>query len=132
MKYLESMISGDVPLNSEFSLVRSVQDLFTGLVKHNYFLAAEQMQKSHLKSKLSTEVMVSATLNIPATVNPRYYANLFKEIIFPSLTINHELLPPLLEWSCKTADKFDDDGNKNGLDDAIFLLEVSFCAYICF
>ena len=125
IKYLESILSEDVPMNSDFSSIRSIQDLFAMMIRYNYFLAAEHIWRSHLNPKLSTEVIVSAVWNIPPTVNPRNYAGLLKEIVFPILTINHELLPPLLAWSCKTADSFDDNnGSDHNLDDAIFLLEV--------
>ncbi len=69
--------------------------------------------------------MVSSILGISSTVNPRRYSSLLKEIVLANLTINHELLPPLLVWSCKTADAFDDElKNQNSLEDAIFLLEI--------
>jgi hypothetical protein len=48
--------------------------------------------------------------------------------VLPSLAINHELLPPLRAWSCRTADALDDqDTNQHGLQAAIQLLEVSNC-----
>jgi hypothetical protein len=126
MKYLESILNKDIPLNATFASVRSVKDLFACLIRANYFLAAEQMWRSPLQPKLTSEVMVTSVLNISSKVNPRHYASLLREIVVPSLSINHELLPPLLAWSCRTSDDFDDArDNKNSLDDAIFLLEVS-------
>jgi hypothetical protein len=126
MKYLESILNKDIPLNATFASVRSVKDLFACLIRVNYFLAAEQMWRSPLQPKLTSEVMVTSVLNISSKVNPRHYASLLREIVVPSLSINHELLPPLLAWSCRTSDDFDDArNNKNSLDDAIFLLEVS-------
>lgn len=126
MKYLESMLNEDVPLNATFASIRSVKDLFASLVQSNYFRAAEQMWRSPLQLKLTPEVMVTSVLAISAQVNPRHYAGMLREIVVPSLSINHELLPPLLAWSCRTSDDFDDArDNKSSLDDAIFLLEVS-------
>jgi hypothetical protein len=126
MKYLESILNKDIPLNATFASVRSVKDLFACMIRANYFLAAEQMWRSPLQPKLTSEVMVTSVLDISSKANPRHYASLLREIVVPSLSINHELLPPLLAWSCRTSDDFDDArDNKNSLDDAVFLLEVS-------
>ena len=131
MKYLESVLDEEVPLNRQFAGVRSLQQLFSCLVQNNFFLVADQMWRSNLRSKITSDTMVSAVLGLSSEVNPRRYASLLKEIVFPNLAINHELLPPLLAWSCKTADTFDDAGqNTNGLDDSIFLLEVCFASLL--
>jgi hypothetical protein len=130
MKYLESILDKDKPvlLNSTFAGIRSTKELFSRFVQKNFFLAAEQMWRSELRSKITSDAMVSSVLGVSTTENPRKYASLLTEIIFPSLAINHELLPLLLAWSCKTADDFDDEtGAGSRLDDAIFLLEVSLC-----
>eukprot|EP00980_Cylindrotheca_fusiformis_P001960 scaffold443_cov125-Cylindrotheca_fusiformis.AAC.9 len=125
LEYLESILDKDVPLNSTFASVRSVKDLFSCLVRSNFFRAAEQMWKSHLQLKVTSEAMVTSVLAISPKVNPRRYAGLLREVVVPSLSINHELLPALLAWSCRTADDFDDArDNKNSLEDAIYLLEI--------
>jgi hypothetical protein len=127
MGYLGTILSGEnsVKLNSKFAAVHSSEGLFTCLIQNGHFIAAEHMWKSSLRDKLSTEAMVAAILKIKSTVDPREYASLLEEIVFPSLAINHELLPSLLAWSCETADSFDDTGSKAyALDEAIYLLEV--------
>jgi hypothetical protein len=127
MKYLESIVedSKTMRVNAKFAGIRSSEELFACLVESSYFLSAEQMWRSHLRPKLTTDAMVSSMLGVSPTVNPRGYASLLQEIIFPSLTINHELLPPLLAWSCQTADTFDEEGAKSqSLDESIFLLEI--------
>ena len=125
LKYLQSIVDKDVPINSQFAGVGSIKDLFLCLIQNNYFLAAEQMWRSDLRSKITSDSMVSALLGVSSTVNPRRYASLLQDTI-KGLAINHQLLPALHVWSCKNADEFDDKmGNQSSLDDAIFLLEVS-------
>ena len=132
-EYLGSNILGKDPsvkLNFQFSGARSSKELLACLIQNGYFITAEQMWKSSLRGKLSTEALVAAVLKITPAVDPREYASLLEEGVFPSLAINHELLPSLLTWSCETADAFDDaNGNCFGLDEAIFLLEVGLFKY---
>lgn len=116
-------------MSSAFENVLTFQDLFATLVKQGYFDAAEKLALSKRRVNLTAESMASSILDISSTVNPRTYSYLLTEIIFPSLSIGHELLPPLLAWSCKMADAYDNAhasiGNQNTLEDAIFLLETT-------
>ena len=124
---LQSSGQASVPIHmtKAFEDVRTFKDLFATLVKHGYFDNAENLSRSNLRSKLSAESMASSILSISPSVNPHQFSNLLMEVIFPSLSIGHELLPPILAWSCKMADAYDVHGtdNENTLDDAIFLLE---------
>ena len=128
LKYLDSVLesSKQIRMTPPLGDFRSPNELFGFLVEKGYFLAAEQMWRSELRPKLTTEAMVSSILAVKPDVDPKKYSSLLKEVVFPSLTINHELLAPLLAWSCQTADAFDEiKGNGNGLDDSISLLSVS-------
>ena len=128
LEYLDSVLGPgkQLRLTPSFGDFRSPKELFSCLVENGYFLAAESLWKSAMRSKIPTETMVSSILAVNSDVDPRKYSSLLQEVVFPSLTINHELLSPILAWSCQTADSFDDTPRKiNGLDDSIFLLSVS-------
>ncbi|CAJ1953406.1 unnamed protein product [Cylindrotheca closterium] len=124
MQYLQSIMGKNAPLNPQFASVVSVKHMFGCLVQSECFPQAEQLWRSPLQPKLSTEAMVTVILDISSQINPREYASLLSEVVVPSLSINHELLPPLLEWSCRMADDFDDAVEGDGLENAIFLLEI--------
>ncbi len=123
--YVQDVLHKDQPparISKAFGGVQNFRDLFGTLVNNKYFSAAETLSRSNFRSKLTAESMASSVLAISPEINPHLYSSLLTETIFPSLSISHELLPPLLAWACKTADAFD-SGNENTLDDAIFLLE---------
>lgn len=111
-----------VPLRT----IRSPNHLFAILIRERHFAAAEQLWRSELRASLTAEVLVSSLVQLDALVDPTDYLGLLSEVVLPSLAINHELLPPLRAWSCRTADALDDrDTGRNGLEAAIQLLEVS-------
>lgn len=132
LEYLQQVLppsTGEQPssLHRQFVSVRSIKDLFTALVQSKYFLEAENLWKSDLGSQLSSDSMVSSVLTLSSSVRPQHYSSLLSDIVFPSLSIGHELLPPLLSWACKLADGYDEpsvEGKQTSLDDAIFLLEL--------
>jgi hypothetical protein len=107
----------------QYSSIGSIDDLFFCFVQNGNFAAAEKLWGSTMRSKLTAETMVSSILQIPSTIHPRKYANLLDDIVLPSLSINHELVPSILSWSCKMADEFD-NVHEDGLDQSIFLLET--------
>jgi len=106
--------------------ILSPAHLFAVLCQERQFAAAEELWKSQLRALLPAEVLVSSLIQIDAQVNPSEYLGLLTEVILPTLTINHELLPSLRAWSCRMADAFDDaDTSQCNLLAAIQLLEVS-------
>ena len=107
----------------QYSSIGSIDDLFFCFVQYGNFTAAEKLWGSTMRSKIKAETMVSSILQIPSTIHPREYANLLDDIVLPSLSINHELVPSILGWSCKMADEFDNE-HEDGLDRSIFLLET--------
>lgn len=108
-------------LNPQYSSIYSMNNLFEIFVRDGYFTAAEKIWESAMRSKLTAETMVSSILQIPSTINPHKYVSLLDDIVLPSLSINHELIPSILNWSCQMADVFDDD---DSLDRSIYLLET--------
>mmetsp|Transcript_64447 Transcript_64447/g.74194 ORF Transcript_64447/g.74194 Transcript_64447/m.74194 type:complete len:2711 (+) Transcript_64447:55-8187(+) len=120
---LESEVSTNSMLSPQYSSIGSIDDLFSCFVQNGNFVAAEEMWGSTMRSKLTVETMVSSILRIPSTIAPRKYATLLDEIVLPSLSINHELVPSILSWSCQMADEFD-DVHEDGLDRSIYLLET--------
>jgi len=110
-------------ISSQFISIGSIDDLFLCFVQNANFTAAEKMWGSTMRSKLTAAVMVSSILKISSTIHPRKYANLLDSIVLPSLSINHELIPSILNWACRMADEFD-AADEKGLDQSIFLLEA--------
>ena len=106
-------------LNPQYSSIYSMNNLFEIFVRDGNFTAAEKIWESAMRSKLTAETMVSSILQIPSTINPHKYVSLLDDIVLPSLSINHELIPSILNWSCQMADVFDDD---DSLDRSIYLL----------
>jgi hypothetical protein len=103
---------------------RSMEELFGCLLSSSKFDAAVELWRLW-QHKLTTEVLVESIVKLTEDVDPRGYATLMRDIVFPRLSINHELLPLLRAWTCRTADAFDEQ--QGDLDSAIFLLEVSAC-----
>ncbi|VEU41820.1 unnamed protein product [Pseudo-nitzschia multistriata] len=110
-------------ISSRFTSIGSIDDLFFFFIQNANFSEAERLWGSTLRSKITAAVMVSSILQIPSTIHPRKYANLLDGIVLPSLSINHELIPSILNWACQMADKFDAE-NEEGLNKSIFLLET--------
>jgi hypothetical protein len=126
MKLVDSATS--LTLAVPLRTIRSPNHLFAILIRERHFIAAEQLWRSELRASLTAEVLVSSLVQLDARVDPTDYLGLLSEVVLPSLAINHELLPPLRAWSCRTADALDDqDTNQHGLQAAIQLLEVSNC-----
>jgi hypothetical protein len=127
MKLVDAAKSS-LTLTAPLRTIRSPSHLFAILIRERQFAAAEQLWLSELRASLTAEVLVSALIQLDALVDPGDYMGLLSEVVLPSLAINHELLPPLRAWSCRTADALDDqDTNQHGLQAAIQLLEVSNC-----
>jgi hypothetical protein len=126
MKCLRDLVGNDeTKLDKAFARVRSLPDLFNAFISQGLFDTAEKMWRSAYGKDLTPEVVVAAMLNISSSVDPRSFAIFLKEAVIPSLSVNHEALPLLSSWTCQTADAYDDEGNRLGIDSAIFLLEVS-------
>jgi hypothetical protein len=121
-------------LTAPLRTIRSPNHLFAILIRERHFAAAEQLWRSELRASLTAEVLVSSLVQLDALVDPTDYLGLLSDVVLPSLAINHELLPPLRAWSCRTADALDDqDTGRNGLQAAIQLLEVSIVlTRVCF
>ena len=125
IKFLGSVVDGNERLAAPFHQVQSLSQLFNVLVQHGYFAVAELLWSTALKAKVSPERLVRPLLNIPATVHPKQYINLVNEVVFPTLSVSHELLGPVRAWACRTADDLDEsDDSSLGLDAAIVLLEA--------
>jgi hypothetical protein len=128
MNYLTSILSSkEIPLSSKYTSLANVGDVFSMLLQEEYFLAAQQLLQQFLGGPLLQlpHVVSSCLSSLKETQNPRHYANLLR-FLLSRLSINHELLPPLQAWACRTADKLEQSGK---LQDAIFVLEV--CILIC-
>jgi hypothetical protein len=124
MKLVDSAES--LRLTAPLRTIRSPNHLFAILIRERHFAAADQLWRSELRASLTAEVLVSSLVQLDALVDPTDYLGLLSDVVLPSLAINHELLPPLRAWSCRTADALDDqDTGRNGLQAAIQLLEVS-------
>lgn len=117
-----SSVTAEGSLKPQYTSVGSVNELFNCFVRNGRYVAAEQLWASSQRSKLTSETLVTAVLQIDHTVHPVLYSTLLNNILLRSLSINHELLPPILTWSCRMADEFDDT-YADGLDRSIFLLE---------
>jgi hypothetical protein len=142
MQYLQSILENDrfgnsheeisngsagcsIPISLDFAMVQSPNDLFLCFTRNRLFHAAEELWRSHLKSKLTSQEMVAAILEIPSSCHPNDYGSMLKDIIICNLSVSHELLPPCLAWSCRMADEFDDlIGLDDGLDRGIILLQM--------
>ena len=129
IQYLGTLVDSDpsisktAKLHPQFASLGSINALFSKFVQSGNFRAAEELCGSALRSKLSPDEMVAAIVQIPSTVPPQKYVNLVKETVLPRLSINHELLPPILTWSCRMADEFD-EAQGTGIDQSIFLLDT--------
>jgi hypothetical protein len=112
-------------LTTPLSKIQNPANLLTALVKERKFKQAADVWRSGLHSHILPEVLVTAMLQISADVPPAEYIGLLHDVAMPSLTINHELLPPLRAWCCRIADALDEKSDdKRNLDAAITLLEV--------
>ena len=126
IEYMNSsleILKADIELDPRYASVSSIGGLFSCLVGNGNFSAAEKIWGSTMKSKLTSSILTSSTLQISPTIHPREYSNLVEYIVLPSLSINHELLSSILSWSCKLADDFE-TADEKGLDKSIFLLET--------
>lgn len=98
--------------------LKSPATLFRVLVSTRQFdLASDLYRAAHV----STEVVVTSTVQLDATVDPSDYMDFLSIIVLPHMAVNHELMPKLQAWGCRIADALDAD---NRLDQAIRLLEV--------
>lgn len=124
VRYLETV---ELPSSRSVAIrsARTPSHLFATLVREGCYGMAEALWYSHLRSSLSDEVLVASVLNITHEVDPSAYIPLLRDVVLPSLAINHELLPTLREWACRTADALDHHwSEEKGLAAAIQLLEV--------
>jgi len=116
-------------LQTPITAIRSPAHLFAILVVEHQFALAEMLWKSDLRTSPTSDFLVSAMVKVTAEVAPKEYLRLLEDVVLPSLTINHELLPSLRAWCCRTADALDDE-SEDGLESAIQLLDVSVAAFL--
>ena len=132
MKCIEALVETDsteIQLGSPFLLARSSSDLFVVLMDEGFFSVAEKFWRSEWGKELTAETLASSILGLTSAQDPRAYATLLADAVFPSLAINHEAVPLIRSWACRCADAFDEDEtNEYGLEASIFLLKVS-CYY---
>lgn len=134
LKTIETILGGPsgkpkVQLHPPLLNVKNHDELYQLLIERGAFRVAEIIRKSETGMKMITpKVLVDSLQRISVDIDPKRYCAWLKDTIFPSLTIRHYLLEPVLAWACKIADAFDENGSF-GIDASILLLEVSFIFY---
>lgn len=114
-----------VPLTLSLIKNRSVEDLFLTLVSQGKLTMAERVRCSKYgASKISNDVIVESLLHVPDDLEPILFSPWLQEVVIPSIGFaEHTSLKRIRSWSCRIADKYDEEG-KIGLSGAIVLLKV--------
>ena len=104
--------------------VGSSVDLLHCLVSQGAFKTVERLMKSQWGKRIPSETLAASVLRIPVSVDPQCFLPWLCDLILPTLSIGDPLLETIRAWSCGAADKYDENNDMTGLDDAIMLLQV--------
>jgi len=113
-----------VQLSSPLLRVNNHVELYNLLISQGAFKVAENVRQSENGTTCITpENVAKSVTKISAEIDPNSYCTWLQNVVFPGLTINHQVLETVFSWGCETADEFD-RGGSFGIDASILLLEV--------
>ena len=126
-KTIETVLVSSKPkvkLSSPLLRVNNHIELYHLLISLGAFKVAESVRQSETGTKTITrEVVASSVTKISPQIDPNAYCAWLQNVVFPGLTINHQILETMFAWGCEIADSFDQDGSY-GIDASISLLET--------
>ena len=129
LKTIESILDGPsgkpkVQLYPPLINVNGHDELYQLLIERGAFRVAENVRKSETGMKtITAKVLAESVQRISVEIDPKRYCPWLKNVVFPGLAMERQLLDLVLSWGCETADAFDVDGSF-GIGASIFLLEV--------
>lgn len=113
-----------ITLDDPYLAIGSLTDLMNCLVSQGAFKSVERLMKSQWGKQIPSNVTASSVLHIPVNIDPRSFLPWLCDLILPTLSIGDPLLETIRAWSCGAADKYDEENDLSGLDNAIMLLKV--------
>jgi len=129
LKTIESILGGPsgkpkVQLYPPLINVNRHDELYQLLIERGAFRVAENVRKTETGMKtITAKVLAESVQRISVKIDPKRYCPWLKNVVFPGLAMERQLLDSVLSWGCETADAFDADGSF-GIDASIFMLEV--------
>ena len=106
--------------------VSSPASLYLFLIPSNALNVAERVREMDRGKTITQEILARSVRNIPTDIEPVTYISWLKDVVIPSLSINHPALQSIKVWLCQVADKLavHTENEEYGLDSAISLLQV--------
>ena len=111
-------------LDDNYLAISSSVDLLHCLVSQGAFKTVERLMKSQWGKRIPPEVLAGSVLRIPIGADPQCFLPWLCDLVLPTLSIGNPMLETIRAWSCGAADKYDEENDITGLDDAIMLLQV--------